>query len=86
MCEWKPKDGIVRNPVGLSRQQRKIMKWLAEGETTKSIALMMKRSVKTVEYHRTMLKAKVGVQDMAALTKLAIWWGMTDVVSPLRKA
>lgn len=84
-CRWHPKDGIVRNGSGLSPRQRQVMKWIAEGETTKSIALMLKVSNKAVEYHRANLIKRIGVSGVSEITKIAIWWGMTDVVSPLQK-
>ena len=46
----------ARNPVEqLTARQREILQLIAEGQTTKAIALILKISAKTVEYHRAKL-------------------------------
>jgi DNA-binding NarL/FixJ family response regulator len=46
----------ARNPAEqLTARQREILQLIAEGQTTKAIALILKISAKTVEYHRAKL-------------------------------
>ena len=48
----------ARSPVEqLTERQREILQLIAEGQTTKAIALILKLSPKTVEYHRMQVDA-----------------------------
>lgn len=66
-------------PVFVSPMQQRVWKMIADNETTKSIALSLGLSIKTVEYHRLKLCERLGMNGTAALTKLAIKIHVTDL-------
>jgi DNA-binding NarL/FixJ family response regulator len=64
---------------GLSPRQTQILKLIAEGQTTKQVALNLAISVKTVESHRSALMKRIGVRDVAGLVRYAIKVGLVDL-------
>lgn len=64
---------------GLSPRQTQILKLIAEGQTTKQIALSLAISVKTVETHRSALMKRIGVRDVAGLVRYAVKVGLVDL-------
>jgi DNA-binding NarL/FixJ family response regulator len=76
---------IRRTNVGLnsrerlSPRQKQILKLIAEGKTTKQVALELAISVKTVETHRSALMTRVGVRDVAGLVRYAVRIGLVDL-------
>src|SRR5947208_5807689 len=56
----------------LTGRQREILQLIAEGQTTKSIALILKVSPKTVEYHRSKLMERLNIFDIPGLVRLAL--------------
>ena len=60
----------------LTRREREVLKLVAEGHTNRSIALILKIAVKTVDNHRANLMAKLGIHDVAGLTRIAIQNGL----------
>lgn len=56
----------------LTARQREILQLIAEGQTTKSIALILKVSPKTVEYHRSKLMERLNIFDVPGLVRLAL--------------
>ena len=77
----------ARSPAGtpsrvmieLTQRQRQILQLVAEGRSNKEIAEIVHVSVKTVEFHRARLLAKLGVKSVAELTRFAIQEGLIDV-------
>ena len=65
----------------LTPRQREILQLIAEGHSTKEIAVKLDLSVKTVDTHRTELMARLGIHDIAGLVRYAIRVGL---VSPER--
>jgi len=63
----------------LTTKQKQILQLVAEGRQSKEIAAIMHVSVKTVEFHRSRLHAKLGENSVAGLTRLAIREGLIDV-------
>ena len=63
----------------LTPRQREVLQLIAEGKTTKAIAKELYVSTKTVEWHRSQLMNKLGVQSIAELVKYAISEGLTCV-------
>jgi DNA-binding NarL/FixJ family response regulator len=61
---------------GLTSRQREILQMLAEGQTTKAIALILKISDKTVEYHRAKLMATLDIFDIPGLVRFAMRNGL----------
>jgi DNA-binding NarL/FixJ family response regulator len=65
------------NPLEqLTSRQREILQLLAEGQTTKSIALVLKVSDKTVEYHRAKLMVRLNIFDLPGLVRFALRTGL----------
>jgi DNA-binding CsgD family transcriptional regulator len=60
----------------LTSRQREILQRLAESQTTKAIALVLKLSDKTVEYHRAKLMARLDIFDIAGLVRFALRNGL----------
>ena len=60
----------------LSPREREVLKLIAEGYTNKAVAETMHVSIKTVEKHRANLMAKLNVQDLAGLIRIAIKHGL----------
>ncbi|MBA4390191.1 MAG: DNA-binding response regulator [Syntrophus sp. (in: bacteria)] len=63
----------------LTAREREVLQLLAEGKSTKQIALVLNISVKTIETHRQQVMEKVGVHSIAELTKYAIREGLTSL-------
>jgi len=62
----------------LTSRQREILQLLAEGQTTKAIALILKVSDKTVEYHRVKLMARLNIFDLPGLVRFALRTGLVS--------
>ena len=76
-----PLDQIARarSPVEqLSERQREILQLIAEGQTTKEIALTLKLSAKTVEYHRMQLMQRLNIFDIPGLVRFAVRAGLVS--------
>jgi len=65
--------------ISLTSRQREVLKLVAEGSSTKRIAIQLNLSVKTVDTHRTNLMNQLGIHDLAGLVRYAIRNG---IVSP----
>ena len=63
----------------LTPRQVEVLKMIAEGRTTKQIALELNISVKTVETHRSQLMERLGVHDVAGLVRVAIKAGVSKL-------
>jgi two-component system, NarL family, response regulator NreC len=75
---------ILTNPKsdmvdGLTIREREILQLVAEGHTTKDIAKELHLSPKTVDSHREHIMEKLGVRNVASLTKYAIREGLTTL-------
>lgn len=67
------------NPLdGLTPRQREILQLIAEGRTTKEIAVRLDLSIKTIETHRGQLMDRLDIHDVPGLVKLAIRAGLTQ--------
>ncbi len=56
----------------LTPRQREILQLIAEGKTTKEIAMALGIGIKTVETHRAMLMERLNLHDIASLVRYAI--------------
>jgi DNA-binding NarL/FixJ family response regulator len=65
--------------TALTPRHREVLQLLAEGLSTKQIAVRLHVSAKTVETHRTALMKRLNCQSVADLTKYAIREGLTSV-------
>ncbi len=63
--------------AGLTDRQREVLQLLAEGKTTKQIALVLDISVKTVETHRQHIMERLQIDSLPELTKFAVREGLT---------
>jgi RNA polymerase sigma factor (sigma-70 family) len=60
----------------LTPRQREVLKLMAEGNSTKEIAELLKISAKTVETHRMLLMERLDIHDIAGLVRYAIKAGL----------
>jgi DNA-binding NarL/FixJ family response regulator len=58
--------------AALTRRQREILEWMANGESNKTIGLRLGLSPRTVEVHRAELMKRLGVPSMAEAVR--IWF------------
>ncbi|MEO1081323.1 MAG: response regulator transcription factor [Pseudomonadota bacterium] len=63
----------------LSTREREVLQLISEGVTTAQIAERLSLSVKTVETHRKNVMDKLGVRNIAGLTKYAVRHGLTTL-------
>jgi DNA-binding NarL/FixJ family response regulator len=69
-----------RAPVRrLTVRQRQILRMIAEGRTTREMAVQLHLSVKTIESHRAKLMDQLGIRDIAGLVMYAIRSGVIDL-------
>lgn len=60
----------------LTDRQREILQLIAEGQTTKAIAIILNISAKTVEYHRAQLMDRLKIHDVPGLVRFALRNGL----------
>jgi len=63
----------------LTSRERDVIQLLAEGKTSKEVAVTLNLSVKTAETHRTNLMRKLGLHSVADLTRYAVRNGIVQV-------
>jgi DNA-binding NarL/FixJ family response regulator len=80
--QWEDRfvNGTPRRLVvkALTGRQTEILQLVAEGHTTKGIALILAISVKTVERHRQVVMDKLNIHEIASLTRYAISAGIVN--------
>ena len=76
MRTWKKSPVVRVGGVQVTERERQVWKWFSLSETTRGIAGLLDISPKTVEFHRSKLYRKLGVNDYAALARLAIRHGL----------
>ena len=64
--------------AGLTTRQREILQLVAEGKSSKEIAVLLDLSVKTVESHRGQIMERLGVHDLTGLVRFAIRVGLVS--------
>lgn len=62
----------------LTSREREVLQLLAEGYSTQAAALKIGVSPKTVESHRAKISSKLGLYDIASLTRFAVYCGLVD--------
>lgn len=65
-------------PIPLTLRQQEIARMVAGGRMSKEIANRLNLSLRTVEKHREHIMHKVGVRDVASLTRWCIKAGLVD--------
>ncbi|MBW8035599.1 MAG: response regulator transcription factor [Planctomycetes bacterium] len=63
----------------LTIKERELLQLLAEGISTKEVAVLLSVSIKTVDARRRSIMTKLGISSMAKLTKFAIREGITSL-------
>ncbi|MFD8050125.1 LuxR C-terminal-related transcriptional regulator, partial [Streptomyces chartreusis] len=62
----------------ITEREEEVLKLVAEGHSSKEIALLLVISAKTVERHRANLLQKLGLRDRLELTRYAIRVGLIE--------
>ena len=70
----------VRRPIDvpLTDREQEIARLVAAGQMSKEIAAKLNLSVRTVEKHRANIMEKIGVREVASLTRWCIQAGLVD--------
>jgi two-component system nitrate/nitrite response regulator NarL len=66
----------AEKPNPLSRREESVLKLVAQGSSSKKIALLLNISARTVETHRHNIKHKLGIKSTAELAKYAVEKGL----------
>jgi DNA-binding NarL/FixJ family response regulator len=69
----------------LTSRETEVLQLIAEGKANKQIAAELGISIKTVEKYRQQLMDKLGIHEIAGLTRYAITKGIVET-NPLTKA
>ncbi|MGA8133239.1 MAG: response regulator transcription factor [Pseudomonas gingeri] len=70
---------IKASQVALTARQLEILRLIARGETTRSIAVGLGLSVKTVEAHRSQIMHRLRIHDIAGLVLFAVREGIIQL-------
>ncbi|MBI1898804.1 MAG: response regulator transcription factor [Acidobacteria bacterium] len=71
---------------GLSPRELQVLRLVAEGKTSKEIAVMLDLGLQTVRSYRKTMMKKLGVNNVAGLTQLALSAGLTRFQVPQQTA
>lgn len=71
--------GVDSQPMVLNDREREVLQLLAEGKSTKKIAMDLHVSVKTIEANRRHIMGKLDIHSVAELTKYAVREGLTSL-------
>ena len=63
----------------LKAREREVLQLVAEGKSTKQIALELHVSIKTIEANRRQIMDKLNIHSIAELTKYAVREGLTTI-------
>jgi two-component system, LuxR family, response regulator FixJ len=65
--------------IKLTKTERKVLELVTTGKRSKEIAIILNRSSRTIEFHRTNIMAKFRVNNVVELTKRAIAMGLVKL-------
>ena len=68
-----------KKSIKLTARERQILQLIAEGKTVKEIARILHVSPKTADANRRKIMTKLGLFNIAELTKYAIREGLTSL-------
>ena len=71
--------GVDSPKVALTGREREVLQLVAEGKSTKQIAIDLHVSTKTIEANRRQIMEKLDIYSVAELTKYAIQEGLTGL-------
>jgi len=78
MLRWTPDDVALRTVFALTERERQVLALIAEGQSTKELALRLGISYKTADSHRSRILEKLGVHETASMVRMAIRAGLVD--------
>lgn len=64
--------------TGLTKTEIKVLRFILDGKNNRQIADLLKRRIRTVEYHRSNLYHKLGVDNLLDLIRQAARIGLLD--------
>jgi len=70
---------------GLSPREMQVLRLVAEGKTSKEIAVILDLGLQTVRSYRKTMMKKLGVNNVASLTQLALAAGVTHFPTPAKQ-
>ena len=76
-------DSAVATPRALAPREREVVQLVAEGKSSKEIAVMLGLSVKTVETHRSNILIKLKIHSIVELVMYAVRNGIVSVQTPV---
>ncbi len=81
-------DSKAQGPLieGLSPRELQVMRMVAEGKTSKEIAVLLDLGLQTVRSYRKTMMKKLGVNNVAGLTQAALAAGITHLPEAPAKA
>ena len=71
-------ESFRRSPLRLTERETQVLKLIADGHSTKSIAHELNIAYKTADTHRTKLMEKLGIHTIAGLVRYAIREGIIE--------
>ena len=71
------KDSSAGNP--LTTAEKKVLKFVLKGLSSKEIAKALNRSERTIEVHRLHIMKKAGVDNLVDLVKCAVQMGLVEI-------
>ena len=71
-------DDMPHSDSELTQRQREVIKLIAEGLTSKEIAMRMNLSPKTVNFHRQEIKQRLNVRGTAGIVRYVVRNGIID--------
>ncbi|MCL2641231.1 MAG: helix-turn-helix transcriptional regulator [Phycisphaerales bacterium] len=75
-----PATTLPRSAFGpLSLREQEVLRFLADGKTSKAIASHLYVTTKTIVWHRQNIMHKLGIRTIAGLTKYAVRTGLTTL-------
>jgi DNA-binding NarL/FixJ family response regulator len=75
---------VKKRNDSLTTREAEVLQLIAEGRANKQIAAELSISIKTVEKHRQQVMNKLGIHDVAGLTRHAISKGIIESTAGLR--
>jgi DNA-binding NarL/FixJ family response regulator len=77
--DYVRRTGGAADPLeALTPRQREVLQLVAEGNSTKAIAVRLGLSPKTVETHRAQLMERLGAHDVSGLVRFAVRVGLVN--------
>jgi two-component system response regulator NreC len=73
---WEARGRTPADP--LSPREREVLRLVADGKSTKEVAMILGIGVKTADSHRTRLMGKLDIHDTATLTRYALRRGLVE--------